>query len=214
MGRVPRRFFLVSTLLGLVGCASTGAPTAEERASVAASEKVIVLFRVQGTIENGQPYEPFRSHDFIGLALGRFETGGVPERLAKRFLSAESRKDGWVFLVVPPGTYYLAFLPPQHNDVLTFERSIKDVPRWRVDIPPDARIVYAGTMRISRTSDQLLFGGPSMRTLRTDELNVANDEELARALATKELPGIGEVRVVLMRLQEGPTILHAPLPTR
>jgi hypothetical protein len=217
MRRVPRRLFLVSILIGLVGCASIGAPTPEERTAVAASEKAIVLLRVQCTLENRQPCEPFRhvvGDDNISLGLGSFKTGGAPERLASRFLSPESRKGGWTFLILPQGTYYLAFYPPRRTDVFTYARGIKDAPRWRIDIPPDARIAYVGTMRLSGASDALLFGGSIMRSIRADEMSVANDEELARALVKGELPGVGEVRTVLMRLQEGPTILHAPLPAR
>jgi hypothetical protein len=197
-----------------VGCV---APTAEERTAVAASAKAIVLFRVQCTIENGQPYEPFRhlmDDDNISVGLGSFKTGGVPERLANRFLSPESRKDGWAFLVVPPGTYYLAFYPPRRTDAFTYARGIKDAARWRIDIPSGARIVYAGSMRVSGASDPLLSGGSIMRSIRADEMSVANDEELAHELVKRELPGFGEVRTVLMRLQQGPTILHAPLPAR
>ncbi|MCD6681647.1 MAG: hypothetical protein LT102_13530 [Burkholderiaceae bacterium] len=217
MRRVPGKLVLASILLALVGCASTGAPTAEERTAVAASEKAIVLVRVQCTIENRQPCEPFRhvvGDDNIGVGLGSFQTGGEPERLASRFLSPQSRKDGWTFLVLAPGTYYLAFYPPRRTDVFTYARGIKDAPRWRIDVPPDARIAYVGTMRLSGASDRLLFGGSIMRSIRADEMSVANEEELARALVKAELPGAGELHTVLMKLQEGPTILHAPLPAR
>lgn len=217
MQRARRRLFLVSILVGsLAGCAAIGGPTAEERTAVASSEKAIVLLRVQCTIENERPYEPFRhavGDDNISLGLGSFKTGGEPERVANRFLSPESRKDGWTFLVLPHGTYYLAFYPPRRTDVFTYARSIKDAPRWRIDIPPGERIVYVGTLRISGASDPLLFGGSIMRTIRTDEMRVANDEELARTLVKEELPAFGEARTVLMRLHDGPTILHAPLPS-
>ncbi|MCD6681659.1 MAG: hypothetical protein LT102_13595 [Burkholderiaceae bacterium] len=217
MRSVPGRLFLVSILLGLVGCASIGAPTAEERTALAASGNAIVLLRVQCTIEDRQPYEPFRhvvGDDNISLGLGSFETGGEPERLASRFLSPQSRNDGWTFLVLAPGTYYLAFYPPRRTDVFTYARGIKDAPRWRIDVPPDARIAYVGTMRLSGASDRLLFGGSILRSIRADEMSVANEEELARALVKAQLPGAGELRTVLMKLQEGPTILHAPLPAR
>lgn len=216
MQRAPRRLFLVSVVVGpLAGCAATGVPTAEERTAVASSGKAIVLLRVQCTIENEQPYEPF-SHaigdDNIGLGLGSFKTGGEPERQALRFLSPESRRNGWTFLIVPQGTHYLAVYPPRRTDVFTYARSIKDAPRWRIDVPPDAGIVYVGTLRISGASDSLLFGGSIMRSIRADETIVTNDEELARELVKTELPGFGEARTALMRLHEGPTILHTPLP--
>ncbi len=189
MPRTPWMLLLVSTFVGhLVACASTGSLTAEEGTAVGAREKAIVLLRVQPTIENRQPYEAF-SHalmdDNISFGLGSFDTGGEPKRVAGlRFLSPESRKNGWTYFVLPHGTHYLAVYPPRRTDVLTYARGIKDAPRWRIDIPPDARLVYAGTLRVVGTSDSLLVGGRIMRSMRTDEMSVTNEEEIAHAAGT------------------------------
>lgn len=202
----------------LVGCTSTGpgSPSARETKAVGAGEKAIVLLRVRCTIESQQPFEPFGNSlddDNVSFGLGSFETGGEPERVPLRFLSPESRKNGWTYLVVPHGVHYLAVYPPRRTDVFTYARAIKGAPRWRIDIPQGARLVYAGTLRLAGTSDGLLFGGRIMRFIRTDEMSVGNEEELARMLLTKEFPGFGETRTVLMRLQQGPTILRSPLPS-
>lgn len=201
----------------LVGCASTGLPTVKERAAVDAGEKAIVLLRVDCTVENQQPYEAF-SHsvmdDNISFGLGSFETGGEPKRLELlRFLSQESRKDGWTYFVLPHGIHYLAVYPPRRTDVLSYERGLKNAPRWRLDIPPNARLIYVGTLRFTGASIPLLFGGRIMTSIRIDEMSVTNDEEWARRLLTEELPGFGEVQSVLLRLQQGPTILRSPLPS-
>lgn len=200
----------------LAGCAASGLPAGKETTAVAAGEKAIALLRVVCTVENQQPYEAF-SHslvdDNISFGLGSFETGGEPKRLALlRFLSPESRKDGWTYFVIPPGIHYLAVYPPRRTDVLTYERSLASAPRWRMDIPPDARLVYVGTLRIGGESSQLLLGGRIMNAIRTDDMRVTNDEERARKLLTEAFPGFGEARTVLLRLQRGPTILRSPLP--
>jgi hypothetical protein len=201
----------------LVGCASTGLPTVKERTAVGASEKAIVLLRVDCTVENQQPYEAFRHSvmdDNISFGLGSFETGGEPKRLALlRFLSTESRKDGWTYFVLPHGIHYLAVYPPRRTDVLTYERGLKNAPRWRLDIPSNARLIYAGTLRFTGESIPLLFGGRIMTSIRINEMSVTNDEEWARKLLTEEFPGFGEVQSVFLRLQQGPTILRAPLPS-
>lgn len=212
------RLFLVALLVGfLSGCASTGLPTEEERTAVGAGKKAIVLLRVQCTIENGQPYEPFSREvvdDNISFGMGSFRTGGEPERLPSlRFLSPESRKNGWTYFVLPPGTHYLAVYPPRRSDVFTYARLTKSAPRWRIDISEDARLVYAGTLHITGQSDPLIIGGRIMRSIQNDETSITNEEDLARTLSAEELPGSGEVRTVLLKLQEGPTILHAPLPS-
>lgn len=213
------RLFSVAIFVShLVGCASTGLPTMKERTAVGAGEEAIVLLRVQCTIESQQPYEAFSyalMDDNISFGLGSFKTGGEPERLALlRFLSPESRKNGWTYFVLPQGIHYLTVYPPRRTDVFTYERGIRNAPRWRIDIPQDAKLVYAGTLRFTGESDWLLFGGRILRSIRIDEMSVTNDEELAHQLLTEEFPGFGEAQTVLLRLQQGPTILRSPLPSK
>lgn len=214
LGRIISVCVFVSYLFG---CASTGLPTVKERTAVRIGEKAIVLLRVVCALENQQPYEAFRHSlmdDNISFGVGSFETGGEPKRLVLlRFLSKESRKDGWTFFVLPPGTHYLAVYPPRRTDVLTYERDLKNAPRWRMDIPPNARLVYAGTLRITGESTRLLFGGRIMKSIRIDEMSVTNDEELARKILTEAFPGFGEILTVPLRLQQGPVILRSPLPS-
>ncbi len=213
------RLFSVAIFVShLAACASTGLPTVKERTAVGAGEKAIVLLRVQCTIERQQPYEAFSyslMDDNISFGVGSFKTGGEPERLALlRFLSPESRKNGWTYFVLPHGIHYLTVYPPRRTDVFTYERGIRNAPRWRIDIPQDAKLVYVGTLRFTGESDWLLFGGRILRSIRIDEMSVTNDEALAHKLLTKEFPGFGEAQTVLLRLQQGPTILRSPLPSK
>ncbi len=201
----------------LLGCASTGLPAGEESAVVGAGEKAIVLLRVVCTVENQEPYEAF-SHslveDNISFGLGSFETGGEPRRLAAlRFLSPESRKDGWTYFVIPHGIHYLAVYPPRRTDLATYERGLKNAPRWRMEVPQNARLVYVGTLRVGGESSQLLFGGRIMKSIRTDDMGVTNDDERARQLLTETFPEFGTMQTVLLRLQHGPIILRSPLPS-
>jgi hypothetical protein len=211
------RLFSVAIFVSyLAGCASTGLPTVKERIAVGAGEKAIVLVRVQCKIENQQPYEVFSyslMEDNISFGLGSFKTGGEPERLALlRFLSPESRKNGWAYFVLPHGIHYLAVYPPRRTDVFTYERCIRNAPRWRIEIPQDVRLVYAGTLHFTGESDWLLLGGRILRSIRIDAMSVTNDEELARKLLMEELPGFGEAQTFLLSLQQGPIILRSPLP--
>lgn len=212
------RLFGVCLLISqLVGCASIELPTANERAAVGAGGMAIVLLRVNATVENHQPYEAFKhsiTEDNISFGVGSFDTGGEPRRLALlRFLSPESRKDGWTYFVLPHGIHYLAAYPPRRTDVWTYEKSIKNAPRWRLDVPPNARLIYAGTLHLSGKSTPLLIGDRIMTSIQTDNMRVTNEEELARKLLTKEFPEFGEAQSVLLRPHEGPTILRSPLPS-
>jgi hypothetical protein len=124
---------VLAMAINLVGCAaSIGLPTARESAAMSAGEKKIVLLRLECTVQN-QPYEPFRPSlgaEFnIGLGLGSFETGGRPKFIdTLRFLSPESRREGWTYFVLPPNIYYLAVYPPRRTDVTTHAEECKELP--------------------------------------------------------------------------------------
>jgi hypothetical protein len=218
--RRPEDFLKLASMLALVvhlvGCAFTNLPTATEKTAIGAAEKAIILLRVECTIENQQPYEPFdfsMVDDNISFGLGTFETGGEPKRLVPmhRFLSPESRQSGWTYFVLSPGTYYLAVYPPRRTDTFTYQHSLQYAPRWRIDIPKNARLVYAGTVHLTGESDWLLFGGRIMRSIQ--EISVRNDEDLAGKISSKYFSDIGPMDVALMRRHESePIILRSPLP--
>jgi hypothetical protein len=208
---------MLALIIQLVGCASTGLPSARERRAMSVGDKAIVLLKVECTIENQQPYEPFSSSmvaDNISFGLGSFETGGEPKQSETlRFLSPESRHTGWTYFVLPQGTYYLAVYPPRRTDLSTYQRSLENAPLWRIDVPENAKLVYAGTLHLTGDSDRLLFEGRIMRSIWGGQATVTNDHELARRLFAEYLPEMGEVQVVLMQRHEGgPIILRSPLP--
>lgn len=200
----------------LVGCSSTGLPSAGEQAEVSAGAKAVVLLRVQCTIEGERSYEPFgfsMVDDNVSFSLGSFETGGEPRQTGMlRFLSPESRRNGWTYLILPHGTHYLVVSPPRRTDVFTFETMMKRAPRFRIDVPARAKLVYAGTLRLEGESDWLLTGGRIMKSIRADEMRIVNEQALARQLAAGHFPGAGELQTVLMRRHEGSVILSSPLP--
>ncbi|RPJ35560.1 MAG: hypothetical protein EHM17_01905 [Verrucomicrobiaceae bacterium] len=197
----------------LAGCASTGLPS---QAELGAGAKAVVLLRVQCTIEGGRPYEPFgfsMVDDNVSFSLGSFETGGEPRQTGMlRFLSPESRRAGWTYLVLPHGMHYLVVSPPRRTDVFTFDAMMKRAPRFRIEVPAHAQLVYAGTLRIAGESDWLLTGGRIMKSIRGDETRIVNEQALARQLAAGYFPGLGDLQTVLMRHHEGPVILRSPLP--
>lgn len=193
-----------------------GGTTASSNAQVAAGDKAIVLLRVESTTSDGQAYEPFASalqEDNVHLGLGTFETGGEPRRgVIQHYLSPESRRAGWTCLALPHGTHYLAFYPPRRTDYASFERSIRNAPRWRVDVPAHARLVYVGTLRLAGESDALLLGGRILRSIRYADASVVDDRRTAARLLAERYADLGEPQVALMQRHEGPIILRSPLP--
>jgi hypothetical protein len=212
------RLLIVSVFIScLVGCASTGLPTAIEKTAISTGEKAIVLLRAECVIGDQTPYQVFSNSltdDNVSFGLGSFETGGEPKRLEiLRFLSPESRRNGWTYFILEHGTYYLAVYPPRRTDALSYQRGLKNAPRWRIDVPRNAGLVYAGTLRFAGESDRLLFGGRILKSIHMDTMSVANDEALARKLLIEHFPGLGEVHVVLLKPHKGTIILHSPLPS-
>jgi hypothetical protein len=206
---------MLAAVPSILACASTDLPTEAERTAIGAGDKAIVLLKVECTVDQ-QSCEPFGSSlvdDNISFGLGTFETGGEPKRQeGQRFLSSESRRAGWTYFVLPHGTYYLAAYPPRRTDALTYQRSLAHAPRWRMDLPVGSRLIYAGTLRLNGHGDWLLFGGRAMRTIRGAEVRVEDDREAALDLLREHFPEWGEMKALPLERQEGPVILHSPLP--
>jgi|GEM_PF-963280 len=176
-----------------------------ERGTVNIAEKAMVLLNVQCTIDN-QPYEPFSKPTFtiepiFVFGLGSFETVGEPRFVSPRFLSEESRREGWTYFMLPPGVYYLAVLGPDSNVLAqTDAKYMQKAPRWRMDIPQDTKVVYVGTLQFAGKSDgEYLFGGKMIVPSGGDEPTIRDDHLIASGLVSAHFPDAGEVRTVLMQ---------------
>lgn len=207
------RFFpvlLAAAVLG--GCASVTPPGDSELSSIRAGEKTLVLLRVVTTVE-GQPYKPFVHTvltDNVVIALGSFETGGRMQPVQRpRFLSEASRGQGWVYLLVPPGAFYLSFLPrSQATPGSQFRAYIKWAVRWRVNPLNGSKVVYAGTLVADGDNRFLIFGGKDAANLK--RMDIRDDREEAESLAQRFIPALGPVDVALMQRHSGPIILTTP----
>ena len=215
-GGILKLLSCLALAVHLAGCASTSPPSATEQASVSAGEKAVVMLRVLCAIEDGRSYEPFGSSlvdDNVSFAIGSFETGGEPRQTGVlRFLSPESRRDGWTYFILPHGTHYLAVCPPRRTDVFSYDAMVKKLSRYRIDVPRGARLVYAGTLRIEGESEALLTGGRIMNEIRSSSTRIVIESSFARELAARHFPDLGALQTVPTRRQEGPVILSAPLP--
>lgn len=213
-----RSLGLLTLFIHLIGCASYILPETE-KAAVIGGEKVIVLLRIQCTIDN-QPHETFVTPTFtaepiVALAMGTFETVGEPTGYAAyRFLSEESRGAGWTYFVLSPGSYYLAVLGPDSSAVSkTGVNYLREAPRWRIDIPENIKLLHVGTLQLTgKSTGTLLFGGKIIKPINSDELVLKNEHELARNLLAEHFPDAGETKTILMqRWRQGdPIIIRSP----
>jgi hypothetical protein len=175
-------------------------------AAAMVEETAIVLLRIRCTIGD-QPCEPFpaRRPPLVGLGLGTFDTVGEPELTRYDSFSKESWREGWVYFSLSPGVYYLAIQGPDSN--LLHGRNIRDAPRWRLDVPEGARMVYAGTVQLAGRVEY-----NSILPTDSDEWTVSDEHELADRLLAENLPDAGASETILMqRWHPGdPIIIRSP----
>ena len=216
MIKTARRILYLTTfiILGvlLFSCTTTVLPSAKDYELINSGKRSVLVIRIICEVE-GESYEVFRhavSDDNIGIALGGFETGGELHRKIPAHLSSQTRKDGWLYFLLEPGFHYLAIQPPRRSDVWSYENSFKRAPLWRLDIPPQTSIVYAGTFHIPIIKQKMLFGGVSIKSFITDSIVILDDEDAARKIAADFFPELETFKTMLMVKHEGPIILKTP----
>lgn len=193
--------------LGL-GCQAVGGLTDGERSQLYAGERVVVLLRIECAID-GQPAEPFGEEEFagspiFGFGLGSFETVLEPVPIAPRMLASDSERGGWIYLFVAPGTYHFAVLGPDTN-VVSMHQTISHsplahAPRWHMDVPDQASIVYAGTLSFeAKTAGELLLGGRIIQPDPSGTVSVRDEFDEAAIVAARHFPAVERVTSVLLR---------------
>ena len=203
---------ILCCLLLASGCVATKPPTSAEMISAQRDGQMLVLLRVAARLSTGESIEPFASSladDNFVVAAGSFETVGELEQIQEmRYLSDESRAEGWFYIFLPKGTLYFAFPPPRRTDAFTYADMITRAKRWRVDAPTTAAIVYAGSLYIEAIEEELFFGGKGIRYL--EHIEVLDETAIAKSLVQRFVPTLGDFKTVLIVEHEGPTILTTP----
>ena len=190
----------------LSACAPMTPPTETALAAIAQENKVIALFRLEVRTLDGRSLKPLDTRAFewrlgdletcaFELRLGDLETGGKADICPRlRYLSQELREAGWVYLILNPGRQYL-YINFRRRHVMW-----ASAPRWIVDIPSDARVVYLGTVKMQATMFEGWFSGPDDVESVAVNMDVANEESVARAIVAQHLASVGPVKTALMRV--------------
>lgn len=185
-------FYLVSFMMiaGLLGCFKTlfvHPPDAKDRERINSGEYAIVIFRVI-FLEDDKPVESIRYAPYVGT----FKTGGEVKHRYCYYLSVETMKDGWAYLLLEPGLQYLAAQPAP----------------LKIDIPSKTPIVYIGTLHIPCILDK-----KNPRLSSVGDYVVVNEEDRARELAARFLSEYGVPKTMLMQQHKGPQIFSNPQKT-
>lgn len=222
-------FLKISFLLALsfyVSACATIVPavlTAKDRAALNAGDKGLVLVRVLCTVDD-KPFDPciYRRNDpmhsdkfFVVFALGSFKTFGEPGHVKIQALSDELLDKGWALLLLSPGIHYLYIQGPDRCVSDYYDRCIgKETPRWRIDIPDSAKLIYAGTLTLAgKVEGKLMFGDKIIRPVTNQEVPLRDERELADSLLARYFPGTAVHNILMRQWYPGdPFIFRSPLP--
>ena len=197
------RLILLQLVIGLLaGCTMVRPITRDEELSIKRGDQVVVLLRITSVVEGVTDDHALQD---VSIGLGSFDTVDKVARIHTRCFSEETRKQGWLFLVLEPEVYYLAFQGTRRTDVYTYDADLQTARKWRIDIPENASSVYIGTVHVRCRSDFYFFERDHCDFI--DEVVVSNEEEVARMIAADHLPGIGRPETILMKLHDSPTII-------
>ena len=187
------RFIFPIVITVMVASCTTGPPTVNERSDVQSGKKSVVLLRITcELIEDNTPIEAFpsgRSNPVYILKGGPILGGKIEGGTGNRFLSAETRKQGWVFFYLEPGIHYLVF-----EGILSYRQMFYS-PRYEVKIPENFPVVYIGSMHLY--CRKALFE-KGCGTFDKGRMIVSNEEIKAKKLQKEFLPDLGSLQTVLM----------------
>jgi hypothetical protein len=199
---------LFLSLLGFANCTFIGPPDDKDLAAVHHREKALVLFRVTCDIA-GEPATESEPGCIEGenatVAIGDFDSGGELHQLPiLRSFSADTSKQGWTYLILDPGIYYIGFQGQRRTDAFSYNAAWKSVKRYRFDVDPNSPVIYIGTMHLECRSDWFLFGEKYCCFI--DHQIIRNEETLAAKILAESFDSIEQPKTALMRLHTDKTL--------
>jgi len=190
-------------LLFCVNCSNTGygLPSNSEQLAMENGELSLVLFRLHLEYVDGTR-EPVSTCDsgflsrvgifYIGFAKSPIIGGEVERRSITRFLSQDSCRNGWSFIFLGPGRHFITFQGPKTGWLNTWNRELRNLPRWQLDIDAGNLVVYIGTLHLTSSRENLWNSYlPSMTF-------VSNEEELAEQIIKENLGNSMPITTSLM----------------
>jgi len=111
---VASAVLMIALLAGCAPSMSIRPPTASEIDRVKDGRVAVALFRITASID-GQPVSPLGggdSNNALRIYLASLDDMGAPTRVTPASFSEGMAVEGWHYLMLPPGVYYLLVLPP------------------------------------------------------------------------------------------------------
>ncbi len=157
----------------------------------------------------------------VELVLGDGFSGGLPKWADSRkdfhHLSSRALAEGWIALLKPPGYYYLYVVALAGPSVtmttalggLSKEPSFKINPVFRIEAPPGANVIYAGSFRIDCPGWGDFYNGPTILFLPAA---IEDQHQAAADVARREMPSQPPPVTRLAERHHGPLLFGVPAP--
>ena len=202
---------VISVLLALfTSCARVGIkiglPNNKQVSTIQTGKEAIVLLRVTGTFDDGKRVNTFKgTNEAKNVNLGLCKDGPQSEIEIvrfQRFLSSETKKQGWVYFIMEPGTHYLVFIGLcsflSYPSLEECDHRLQRARLWQIDIPKDAPIVYIGSMHLASWREYA-WHGVLISDFNENKMLLKNEENLAKQLAASYLSEFGSIHTLLMK---------------
>jgi len=192
---------MAAFLAGPAAVAKSGPPSARELQNREGRPLSVLLLRVVLEVD-GQPGVAFRHAspvDNVSFGLSDFSTGMSAKPVTVRFLSDNTRMDGWAYLVLDLGPHYIAAREPMSTNAFAYDARWKTCPRWSLEIPADARLVYGGTLFLPGKGRAMIFGPRQMVEFDSTRLEVRDESSEAGAICRKWFPDLLPLSVQLAK---------------
>jgi hypothetical protein len=177
MTQFKRRFFaiLIGFLILLNGCGTTVSNlNKKDNEAIAGGGKSVVLLRLSAEIDTKRTEGPER----FKAKIASIDTGQSPKDISHYdFPSAEAQKDGWVYFMLEPGTYYFGVSPKLDTwkDYNYFYHNY-----FWFHVPQGNQVIYIGTLSAACETKSGFF---SQQVDHCFEVQVIDQTESAQAIA-------------------------------
>lgn len=214
VARLTSPFIVSLTLIGF--CASCTFPRVQELkeyADIQAGTRTALLLRLTNEEVSGE------TSTTVLMGLGDFKTGGELELATLRNYpisspSDEAAQQGWIFILLKPGVYYLGFVGvARYNNGIPFYslyNALNTAQRWSIDIPEGPRLIYGGSVHLLCRKVKVPLD--VTRCQNQQQVGVLkNEEALATNIVSEYIPELGLPKTLLLqRYGGGPIIIKKP----
>ena len=184
---------LFSFAMLLNGCATVVRnPSKSDAETIAGGGKSLVLLRLSAEIDSKKLQGPERFYS----VMASIDTDQSPKSIFPYHSpSPQAQKNGWVYFILAPGTYYLGVSPKLETIPLNDDRNPSASKAFWFHVPGGNHVLYIGTLTASFRTKSGLFG---RLVNQCSEVRVIDQSESAQSIAQTSFSQFGSLSSALM----------------